>query len=90
MLQYIYCISKTYLTPPLFIEVSVSSQESERSCIFVLEVSNLSLSTIFHWILELFRQCCIFWFWNCSDSVVFFVFLDFGAVPAVLYFLFFY
>jgi hypothetical protein len=22
--------------------------------------------------LELFRQCCIFW--NCSDSVVFFVF----------------
>ena len=32
---------KTSLTPPLFIEVPVPSQESERSCICVLEVSIL-------------------------------------------------
>ena len=44
---------------------------------------------------ELFRQCGIFCFSvrfrNCSDSVVFFVFLlDLGTVPTVWYFLFFY
>jgi hypothetical protein len=43
----------------------------------------------------MFRQCGIFSFsirfWNCSDSVVFFVFLlDFGNVLTVWYFLFFY
>ena len=32
--------------PPLFIEVSVSRHESERSCIYVLGVSILPLSTI--------------------------------------------
>ena len=32
--------------PPLFIEVSVSGHESERSCIYVLGVSILPLSTI--------------------------------------------
>jgi hypothetical protein len=41
---------------------------------------------VFYFILELFRQCGSFyfsiWFWNCSDSVVVFVFLfDFGTVP---------
>ena len=46
-------------------------------------------------ILELFRQCGILCFsiifWNCSDSVVFFVFLlYFGTVPTVWYFVFFY
>jgi hypothetical protein len=40
----------------------------------------------FYQILELFRQCGIscfsIRFWNCSDSVIFFVFLsDFGTVP---------
>jgi hypothetical protein len=40
----------------------------------------------------MFRQCgisCLFVrFWNCSDSVVFFVFLlDFRAVPTVWYYL---
>jgi len=39
--------NNTSLTPPLFIEVYVQRQESERSCIDVLVVSNLSLSTIF-------------------------------------------
>ena len=42
-----------------FIEVPVPRQESEQSCICVLEVSILLLSAIFYWILELFRQCCI-------------------------------
>ena len=42
--RYILCISaliSIILTPPLFIEVSVPSQESERSCICVLAVSIL-------------------------------------------------
>ena len=38
-------INKTSLSPPLFIEVSVPSHESERSCTCVLRVSILSLST---------------------------------------------
>jgi len=50
------------LTPPLFIEVPVPSQESERLCICVLAVSILPLSSI------VFID-----FWKCSDSVVFFV-----------------
>jgi hypothetical protein len=37
---------RTSLTLPLFNEVSVPSEESERSCICVLEVSIFSLSTI--------------------------------------------
>jgi len=37
---------KTGLTPPLFIEVSVPTQDSERSCICVLWISILPLSTI--------------------------------------------
>jgi hypothetical protein len=35
------------LTSSLFIEVPLLSQESERSCICVLEISNLPISTIF-------------------------------------------
>ena len=43
----------------------------------------------------MFRHCGIFCFsigvWKCCDSVVFFVFLlEFGNVPTVWYFLFFY
>jgi hypothetical protein len=68
---------ETSLTPPLFIDVSipsqeserscicvlgVSSQESERSCICVLGVSNFPLSTI------------SIVFLKCSDDVVFLVF----------------
>ena len=37
------------------------SQESERSCICVLGISNFPISTIF-----------LFNFWNFSDSVIFF------------------
>ena len=37
----------TSLAPPLFIEVSVPSQGSERSCICELDVSILPLSSIF-------------------------------------------
>ena len=36
-----------YLTLPLLIEAHVLSQESERSCICVLGVQTLPLSTIF-------------------------------------------
>ena len=32
---------------------------------------------------------CFSRFWKCYDNVVFFVFLDFGNVPTVWYFLFF-
>ena len=52
-------LHKTSLTLPLFIEVSVPSQESEWSCICVLGVSIWPLSMI------LSIEC-----WNCSDSVV--------------------
>jgi hypothetical protein len=53
---------KTSLIRPLFIEVSVSSQENEQSSICMLRVSILPLSTMF--LLD---------FWNCSDGVVFFI-----------------
>ena len=54
---------KTNLTLPLCIKVPVPSQESEQSCICVLGLSILPLSTI-----------RIFDFWSCSDSVVFLCF----------------
>lgn len=48
------------LTSPLFI---VQSQESKRSCIYLLEVSILSLFLrLSDWILELFWPCCTFCF----------------------------
>ena len=70
----------TWLTLPLVIEVSVPSHESEQSCICVLGVLMLFLSTIlifdfgiaqtvWYCILVLLRQCGIL-FWYCSDSVV--------------------
>ena len=39
------------------IKVPVQIEESEWSCVFVLEVSSLPLSTIL--VMELFRQCGI-------------------------------
>jgi len=50
---------------------------------------------VFYWTLDLFQQCSIICFsiglWNCSDSVGLLVFLlDFGTVPTVWYYLFFY
>ena len=57
-------IKLVFKTPPLvFIEVSVPRHESEWSCIFALGVSILLLFKIFS-----------VGFWNCFDSVVFFVF----------------
>ena len=49
---------QTSLTLPLFIEVPVTSHESERSCIFALGVSKLPLYDFGG-------------FWNCVDSVIF-------------------
>ena len=54
----------------------------------MLEVSIFSLFLLFFcWILEMFRQCGIFrnvqtvwYFQKCSDSVVFFVFVDIGGI----------
>ena len=40
-------VHKTSLTPPLFIEVPVPIQESERSCICVRSIDLGSVSTIF-------------------------------------------
>ena len=68
--------------PRRFIEVSVPSQgnvpvpsqENETSCICVSRI-----------IFASFYDFDI-WFWNCSDSVVFLGFLDFGTVQRVWYF----
>ena len=64
---------QTSLPPSLVfspIEVPLASQESERSCICVLEVSNLLHFFVFWYlILELFRQCgtCLYLFsFYCS------------------------
>ena len=56
---------KASSTTPLFIEVPVPSQESERSCICMLRVSIWPLSTIVPFDV---------WILNYSGSVVFFVF----------------
>jgi hypothetical protein len=74
------------LTPPLFIDMSVPNQDSERSCICILEVSTLSLSVIFYWLVDSWcstQRLIIFQlyrggyfysigFWNCCDSLVLF------------------
>jgi hypothetical protein len=39
-------IDKTSLTPPLFIEVHVSSQESERSCMPLSTILRLNFGTV--------------------------------------------
>jgi hypothetical protein len=54
---------KTGLVPPLFIDVHVPIQDSGRSCICVLWLLMLSFSTTFY-----------LGFWNCSDTMVFYVF----------------
>ena len=57
----------TILTPPLCIEVPVPSQETERSCISVLEVMYLCAKGIEFASFYDFAIGC----WNCLDSVVF-------------------
>jgi hypothetical protein len=53
----------TILTLPLFIEVLGPNTESERSCIFVLQVSILPLSMIFLFVFgEFYRHSGIFFF----------------------------
>jgi hypothetical protein len=50
---------KTSLTPPLFIEVPVPCQESERSCICV---RGIEFATFYDFSVGI---------WKCSDNVVF-------------------
>jgi len=52
-----FWVHKTSLTPPPFIEVSVPSLESERSCICVLQISILPLRIFYGFFLELFWRC---------------------------------
>ena len=64
---------KTNSTSPLFIEVPVPSQESERSSICVLEVSILPISMLFLQDIRTFPMCGIFLFFilflHCEVSV---------------------
>lgn len=48
------------LTPPCYIEVPVPSHERDRSCIWVLKVSILTLSMTFLLDFELLRQYGVF------------------------------
>jgi hypothetical protein len=58
------CVHKISVTPRLFfIEVSVPGQESARSCICVFRHRFSFIHDI------------NIWFWNCSNSVVFIVFI---------------
>ena len=54
--------NKTSKSPPLFIEVTVPSQERERSCICVLRGISCLFQRFVCWILELFRHCFFFHF----------------------------
>ena len=66
-----YLYNKYYIYRPIksFIEVPVPSKESVQLCICVLDVSICLFLQIFYWILELLRQCGIFYFFiqlgNC-------------------------
>jgi hypothetical protein len=51
---------KTNLTWPLLNKVTVSTKESERSCIYVLGYRFYLFWRFFYWILELFWQYEIF------------------------------
>ena len=78
--------NKISLTLPLFIDMSVPNQDSQRSCICILEIWTLSLSNIFYWmigswcltplsiIFQLYRGGYFYsiGFWNCCDSLVLF------------------
>ena len=60
-------VHKTSLTPPLFIGVPVTSQEGERAymCVCVEGVDFASVFLhFFCWIVELFRQCGFFLFFE--------------------------
>ena len=56
---------KTSFNLPRFIEVPVPSHDSERSCIYVVRISILTLFLrFFYYILELFWQCGIYVIFN--------------------------
>ena len=59
-------VQSTSLTPSFFIEVPVPSQQGQRPCIYVLEVSIMTL---------FFFNDFAIGFWNCSDSVIFYFIL---------------
>ena len=65
------------LTPPLFIEVSLRSKESERSCICVLGVLILPLSSFF-----IFYFVIVQTVWYCLPLSTFLIFY---FVPTVWY-----
>ena len=51
-------VHTTSITLPFFIEAPVRNQESQRSCIYVLEVS--IFASFYDWISKLFWQCGIY------------------------------
>ena len=55
------CTHETTLTPPLFSEIPVQSQEGDWSCICVLVVSIFFLCSRFLIYFELFPLCVISW-----------------------------
>ena len=59
---------KTCLIPPFFIEVPVSSQESELSCMCLLDLSVLSLCTIYLHFCIVFWNCWLWYFWKCFSK----------------------
>ena len=62
----------------------VPSQNSEQSCMCVLGVSVLPPSTIFCWILELLRQCSIFFsFHAIIIGVLYFLYLKKYAISCL-------
>ena len=68
-------IYKTSLTPPLFIEVPVPSQESERSCICLLIILTMPLFTILIHVLDLGIVPTVsyfFFFFILLDNIPFF------------------
>jgi hypothetical protein len=68
---------ETSLTPPLFIDVSIPSQESERSCICVLGVSSQESERSCICVLGVLNfplSTISIVFLKCSDDVVFLVF----------------
>jgi len=62
-------VHKTSLTPPPFIEVSVP-RESERSCICVLGVSILPLSTILIFGFGIVPTLRYFWFFTLLPELL--------------------
>ena len=63
----------TSLTPSLFTEVPVLSQESEWSCICVLGISHFPISTIF-----------LLNFWNFFDDVILFFHFIIGSEKRIM------